>query len=72
VYSYRQIPRSGIQHSLILEWFLAARWAGVDWFGEFDGLDGDDAAFIVAAYRTQLQEEAVIAWDLERKRKRRS
>ena len=44
----------------MLEWFLAARWAGLDWFTDFDALDGDEMAFIVAAYRTHMQVEAVV------------
>jgi hypothetical protein len=69
VFSYRQLPRSGVQYGLILEWFLAARWAGLSWFDEFDQLDGEDMAFIVAAYRTHMQIEAVVAY-FANKRKR--
>ncbi len=57
---------------MLLEWFLAARWAGIDglqWFGEFDRLDGDDMAFLVAAYRTHMQIEAVLAWAARPKRR---
>jgi hypothetical protein len=71
VFSYRQVPRSGIQHSLLFEWFLACLWAGLDWFHDFggDALDGNDMAFIVAAYRTHMQEEAVLSWWQHRRRR---
>lgn len=66
----RGIPRSGIRYSLVLEQFLAARWAGLEWFSTWDALDGDDMAFVVAAYRASNQIEAVVAWDTHRKNKR--
>ncbi len=71
IFSYRQIPRSGVAYSMLLEWFLAAKWAGLDWFQDFGGdlLDGDDMAFIVAAYRTSMQTEAVIAYFQTRRRR---
>jgi hypothetical protein len=62
VFAYRQIPRSGVKYSLMLEWFLAARWANLHWFDDFDQLDGEDMAFVVAAYRTSMQIEAVVAY----------
>lgn len=68
MFSYRQIPRSGISYSLLLEWFLACRWAGLDWFNDFDALDGEDMAFIVAAYRTNAQVEAVLAYFASKKK----
>lgn len=52
----------------MLEWFLAARWAGLGWFAEFDQLDGDEMAFIVAAYRTDRQVEAVVTYFANKKR----
>ena len=69
VFEYRQIPRSGVKYHIILEWFLAARWAGLGWFDEFDQLDGEDMAFVVAAYRTHTQIEAVVNY-FASKRKR--
>ena len=60
VFAYRQIPRSGVRYGIMLEWYLASRWAGLDWFGAFNDLDGEDMAFIVAAYRTNMQIEAVV------------
>ena len=69
VYSYRQVPRSGVRYEMILEWFLAARWAGISWFDDFDQLDGDDMAFIVAAYRTHHQTEAVVSYFANKPRK---
>jgi hypothetical protein len=53
---------------MLFEWFLAAKWAGLDWFNTFDQLDGDDMAFIVAAYRTHVQEEAVVSYFTYRRR----
>lgn len=53
----------------MLEWFLAARWAHLNWFDDFDPLDGEDMAFIVAAYRTHMQIEAVVSY-FANKRKR--
>lgn len=69
MFAYRQLPRSGVRYSLTLEWFLAARWAGLSWFDEFDHLDGEDMAFVVAAYRTHAQIEAVVSY-FASKRKR--
>ena len=57
-----------MKYSLILEWFLAARWAGLEWFGEFNDLDGEDMAFIVAAYRTHMQVEAVVNYFASKKK----
>jgi len=57
-----------VKYSLILEWFLAARWAGLEWFGEFNDLDGEDMAFVVAAYRTNMQIEAVVAYFAAKKK----
>jgi hypothetical protein len=51
-----------VQYAIILEWFLAARWAGLNWFDEFDQLDGEEMAFVIAAYRTNLQIEAVVTY----------
>lgn len=53
----------------MLEWFLAARWAGLNWFDEFSDLDGDDMAFVVAAYRTHMQVEAVVNYFAYKQRK---
>lgn len=62
------MPRSGVSYSLMLEWFLAARWAGLDWFNDFDALDGEDMAFIVAAYRTNAMVEAVTTYMAQKKK----
>jgi hypothetical protein len=69
VFAYRQIPRSGVRYNIMLEWFLAARWAGLHWFDDFDQLDGDDMAFVVAAYRTHQQIEAVVTYFAHKRRK---
>lgn len=62
MFGYAQVPRSGVRYAMILEWFLAARWAGIDWFAGFNDLDADDMAFVVAAYRTSMQIEAVTTY----------
>lgn len=54
------MPRSGVSYSREFEWFLAARWAGYRW-REFRMLDGEEQSHIVAAYRVQMQIEAVLA-----------
>ena len=69
MFSYRQIPRSGVKYNIMLEWFLAARWAGLSWFDEFDQLDGEEMAFVVAAYRTNMQIEAVVNYFASKRRK---
>lgn len=71
MFAFPQIPRSGVKYNLMLEWFLAARWAGLGWFDDFDQLDGDDMAFIVAAYRTNAQIEAVVTYYAQKQRKPR-
>lgn len=51
----------------------AARWAGggtVRYWQQFCALDGDDQARIIAHYRAHERMQAVIAKDVERKRKR--
>jgi hypothetical protein len=48
----------------------AAHWAGLDWFREFDDLDGDEMAIIVAHYRCHHQIESVLAWDAQKKQRR--
>jgi hypothetical protein len=58
-----------VRYNLLLEWFLAARWAGINWFSDFEHLDGDDMAFVVAAYRTHMQIEAVVAYFAHKQRK---
>lgn len=69
MFSYRAVPRSGVRYSLILEWFLAARWANINWFDDFNEMDSDDMAFVVAAYRTHMQIESVTAYYASKRRK---
>jgi hypothetical protein len=45
-----------------LEWRLAARWAGYK-IEEFQALDGQDQSETLAAYRSQNQIDAVLAWE---------
>ena len=51
---------SGIQHSATLQWVRAARWHGMTW-QQFCDCDGDTQSFLVAAYITVMQCEAVEA-----------
>lgn len=48
----------------------AARWAGFRHFGEFDELESDDQARIVAEYRVAQRRDAVLAGLRETKGKR--
>jgi hypothetical protein len=70
IFSYRGLPRSGVRYNIMFEWFLAAKWAGLHWFDDFDQLDGEDMAFVVAAYRTNQQIESVLAHDAHRKKRK--
>lgn len=70
MFEYRGLPRSGVRYSIMFEWFLAAKWANLRWFDDFDQLDGEDMAFVVAAYRTNQQIESVLAHDAQKKRRR--
>lgn len=62
------MPRSGLSYAAEFEWLEAAHWAGYRWEA-FRVLDGDDQARIVAHYRARMQMDAVIAQDLERRRR---
>lgn len=62
------MPRSGIRYSESYAWEEAARWRGYD-RETFDALLGDDQARIVAHWETSMQIEAVLAQDLERRRR---
>jgi len=54
-----------------LEWVLAARWANYK-ITEFHALPGWDQSYILAAYQSQRQIEAVLAKDQADKQKRAS
>jgi hypothetical protein len=55
------VPRSGLKYeNPMLEWVLAARWAGYRW-DEFQSLPGDEQSFLIAAYRISNQIEAVVS-----------
>lgn len=64
------MPRSGLQYAITFEWMEAAHWAQLDWFTEFNDLDGDDMALIVAHYRCHHQIDAVLAWDASKKQRK--
>jgi hypothetical protein len=40
----------------------------MDWYGSWSKLSGDEQAFLVAVYQTKMQEDAVIAHDIRKKR----
>lgn len=54
---------------MMFEWMEAAHWAGLRWFSEFNDLDGEEMSLIVAQYRCHHQIEAVLAWDVNKKRR---
>lgn len=62
------VPPSGIDYSSEFAWREAAIWAHVPWH-EFRKLDGDDQAAIVAHHRARMRLDAVVAQDLERRKK---
>jgi len=51
----------------MLGWALAAQWWGIPWV-EFQRLPGSDQAFLVAVYQTNVQIDAVVAYDHRPKR----
>lgn len=53
--------RSGIEHASELEFVLARVWAGES-RASWDVLSGDEQSEIIAAYKTQAQEQAVVEW----------
>jgi hypothetical protein len=63
------VPRSGLMHSDVYEWRMAAHWDGRRW-EDFERLTGDEQSAIVALYRTHLRTEAVLAKDMELRRQR--
>lgn len=54
------VPRSGAQYGALYEVMEAARWRGLT-DAQFDALDADSQARIVAHFRVHHQLEAVIA-----------
>lgn len=63
------MPRSGLVHSEVYEWRMAAHWARYTWEA-FELLSGDAQSAIVALYRTHLRAEAVLAKDMELRQRR--
>jgi hypothetical protein len=61
--------RSGLRYNQLYEWREAARWAGYR-YSEFESLEGDEQARIVAHYRIRHQIDAVLAEDQQRRMKR--
>lgn len=55
--------------SAMLEWRLAARWAGYTWEA-FTALEGDEQAMIVATYRCSTQIDAVVAYAMWKKQQK--
>lgn len=62
------MPTSGLSHSDLLDWALACQWWGMDWYGDWCELSGDEQAFLVAVYQTKMQEDAVVAHSMRKKR----
>lgn len=66
------MPRAGLSYSDTYEWREAAHWAGggsVFYWEDFCSLDGDEQSAIVAHFQTSRQIEAVLAKDMDRKRR---
>ncbi len=67
------VPRGKARMSLLFESLEAARWRGLS-DAEYDALDKDGKARVIAHYRTAMRLDAVIAWEqakeLRRARKR--
>ena len=56
------VPRSGITFkNKELEWILAAQWAKYRYYDDWQDLDKEQKENLLAAYRIQLQIEAVLA-----------
>ncbi|KPV48012.1 hypothetical protein SE17_40355, partial [Kouleothrix aurantiaca] len=55
-------PAGKIRYSAEYELLEAARWRGLTW-QDFDALEGDDQALIIAHYRTAQRLAAVDAWE---------
>lgn len=67
------MPRAGLSYNNVFEWREAAHWAGggsVFYWQDFCELDGDEQSAIVAHFQTHRQIEAVLAKDLEDRRRR--
>ena len=60
VFTYR-LPRSGVSYSSLLEWVMAAIWANYKPTEFFEEVDGEMQSLIVAAYRTHMQIEGIMA-----------
>lgn len=58
-----------MQYSPLLHWVLAAKWANYRYF-DFLELDGSQQSFLVGAYETSNQIEAVVTEAQRRKAER--
>jgi len=63
------VPRSGLAYDDVYAWREAAHWARYTW-PEFCDLDGGEQSAIVAHWMCRMQSDAVVAKDLEEKRRR--
>ena len=52
-----------------LEWRFASRWSGIAW-EDFQAMEGDEQSAVVAAYRCQMQIDAILAQEQMRKMNR--
>lgn len=62
----REVPRSGASYEFAMQCELARVWSG-ETVNEWDVLDGDTQARIIATYQAHMQLEAVIAHDSSKK-----
>jgi len=54
-----------------MEWALAAHWWGYQRIEDFEALDTEEQAKLIAVYRAQAQMEAVVAHEQSKDAKRK-
>lgn len=64
-----RLSYSGIAYSESYAWHEAARWRGLT-DRQMEVLEGNDQARVIAQWETHERIDAIIAWDMERKRRR--
>lgn len=65
------VPRSKARYSALFEALEAARWRGLT-DAEFDALDRDAQARLLAHYRVSTRLEAVAAWEQAKELRRQT
>ena len=66
------VPLSGLTFDDSYAWREAAHWAGggsIHYWNDFCALSGDEQSAIVAHWMAKMRSDAVIAQDMERKRR---